>query len=815
MWRDLRHAWRRLSQSPGSAAIIVLTLGLGIGAVTAIFSVVSGVLLSPLPYPDPDRIVQVWEVGRKGQHMQFADPNFADLHAMNASFSALAQFDRVITSVGGGAQPVRVQVSAVSKDFFSAMGVHPAMGRDFSPEELREGAPSVAVVGYGFWQRELGSAGDFSNHPLSLNGKLTTVVGVMPRGFSFPPATELWTPREQIETLTSRTAHNWRVIGRLKPQATLEQARAELGAIAQRIKRQYGEYADLVDAAVIPLQEQMVGPIRPALLILLGAVGFLLLIAWANVANLLLAQATSRQREMAVRVALGAGRGRLMRQFVAEALLLSLAGGALGILIATWGVDALLAAEPGNLPRVDEIHTSWAVLLFAAGASIVTAAALGLFTAYRATRVNLETSLRESQSSQSGRVSSHRLRAGLVISQVAIALMLLTGAGLLGKSFLRLLEVNPGFRVSSIVAADLSEPPPDFQDATAKTRLVGKIDNALARFRAIPGVEDVGAVDGLPLTQFLSNGTFLLMHGGEKLSSWNDFERLAHDPSRAGNAEYRVASEGYFSTMGIPLQRGRLFNDGDSADTPHVAVISESLARLRWPASDPIGQQIEFGNMDGDPRFLTIVGIVGNVRLHGLAAPPEPVVYVNYRQRPQKASDLSIVMQGSGDSTRLISTARGILHELDPEVPVQFRTIEQVVSSSVADRRFLLLLLGTFSGAALILAAMGIFGVMAYVVSQRTHELGIRFALGATPRDIGRLVLGEGFKLAVAGVSLGVLAAAFATRVLGSILYQTSTSDPWTFAGVAFLLTSVALLACYIPARRATRVDPLVALRHE
>lgn len=811
--QDLKYAGRTLRRSPGFTLIAVLTLALGIGATTAIFSVVNAVLLRPLPYPASERLMQLWEVSDNGNQMNVADPNFADWRAQSRSFSALAQYGSGEVSVVGGEEPARVAAAWVSRDFFRALGVQPARGRAFLPGEQQTGTAPTTIVSYSFWEHYLGGDPNLSKRTLTFGGRVYNVVGVMPPGFDFPGGSDLWTPSELDAPYTSRTAHNWHVVARLKPGVTREQAHSEMSAISRALKQQYGEDVDLVDAAVVPLRDEIVGGVRPALLLLLGAAGLLLLIACANVVNLLLARAAARRREIAVRQALGAGRGRLLRQFLAESLVLAVAGGALGVLLAVWGTDALLALKPANLPRLEEIRVSWPVLAFALGVSVAVAGILGLAGALRATGQDVREVLAEGGRTHAGGGANQRLRGVLVTSQVAITLVLLVGAGLLARSFVRLLAVNPGYRTEGATVMDLSLPSPD--DEAEGRRLLGFHQELFARLRAIPGVEQVGGVNDFPLGGNYADGTFLIVNGPEDVTGFDDFERLVKDESRTGYAAYRVANSDYFRAMRIPLVRGRLFDERDAPDATNVAVISESLAKTRWPNEDPIGKQIEFGNMDGDLRPMKVVGIVGDIRERGLDAEPQPMLYGNASQRPGSAGTFHVVISGPGNPATIIPAARQILRELRPDVPPRFRTLDQVFSESLAPRRFSLLLLGVFGAAALLLATVGMYGVIAYLVTQRTREFGIRMALGAQGEDVLRMVVRQGAILALVGIGVGLLGAVGATRLLASMLYGVGATDVATFAGASLLLIAVALLASYLPARRATRVDPMVALRAE
>jgi putative ABC transport system permease protein len=813
MIQDLRYALRVLRKSPGFTFITVFTLALGIGATTAIFGVVYGVLLRPLPYDKPNQIVQLWEVNGSGHRVHFTDPNFEDIRSQNHSLEGLAEFRAGEESVSGGAEPTRTIVASVSQDFFPLMRVRPVLGRGFLAENHRFGAAPVALVSYGYWSQELGSISDLSAVKLTVLNQPVSVIGVLPAGFRFPEQAEIWVPRELWERLPSRTAHNWEAIGRLRDGVDPVQARAELSVIARQIKQQFGRNVDMTDVAMVQLQEAMTGSVRPALLILLGAVGFLLLIACANVANLLLAQASTRERELAIRAAIGAGRARLARQFLTESLVLSFTGGGLGVLIARWGVIALLHMAPPEIPRFEDAPISLPVLFFAFGICLVVAVGLGLFSVARATSGDVQRALGEQGRSQTSSRRSQRVGRAIIAGQLAITLVLLTGAGLLGRSLLQVLSVDPGFRTDRIVTVNLAL---SFADKDAARGRAQFLSELLLRLGQIPGVQEAGGTGHLPLTSPLSDGTYVMMAPGDQPPrEIEDLENWSHKAARTGYGSYCPASEGFFRVLGIPLLQGRLFDDRDTMDAPHVAVVSQSLAREQWPGQDPIGRTIEFGNMDGDLRPLTIVGVVGDLREDSLEKPSSPTIYVNYRQRPQATYDFTAVLRTQTDPAAVISSARRIVRELDPNVPPVIGTFAEVSALSLQSRRFNLILLGAFAGTALLLAVAGLYGVMAYSVARRTAELGTRIALGATRANILRLVLRQGLITAVIGVAIGVAGALGLTRTLQSFLFGLSPTDPLTFAAVVLLLILVALLACYIPARRASKVDPMTALRYE
>jgi predicted permease len=808
--RDVRYAVRSLVRSPGFATITILTLALGIGATTALFSVVHGVLLRPLPYPEPDRIVQIWQVNDGSPRNNISDPNFEDLRTQSRSFAAMAQVGNPVpVTVIGAADPRRATAVPVSRDFFAALGVSPAIGRAFVAEEQQlAGAPAV-IVSHRFWQQELGGARDLSNRTLTFANRVYSVVGVMPPSFAYPAGVDLYIAREMTAPLPSRSAHNWRAVGRLGDGVTLEAAQRDLTSIARRVKAQYGDETLMIDAAAIPLHEQLVGPVRTPLFILLGAAGVLLLIACANVTNLFLARMAARQRELAVRVAMGAGTKDLVKQYMMESLILSLAAGVIGVVLAMIGVRALLALEPGNLPRVAEVGVNWPVLLFALVISVLTALALGLFAALRGVTDDLRTALAESQRSLAG--GGNRVRNSLTVAQVAMTLVLLVGAGLLGRSLVELLTVDPGYRTDGAVVIDLAMPFP--ADPGMEARQTRTYEELLARIAAIPGVASAGGVNVFPLRGGGPNGSFVILaHAAEQIEMSRIME-IMKDPARSGYAEFRVASEGYFDAMRIPLIRGRLFDGRDAPTAPHAAVISESLAAQEFADQDPIGRYIQFGNMDGVMTPYMVVGIVGDVRDRSLEVPSRPTFYGYFRQRPRPASTFSVVIATSVDPGQIVAPVRAALREVAPELPPRIATLEEVVAGSVADRRFSLLLFGAFASAALLLAMLGVYSVISYLVAQREHEIGIRVALGARRSDVLILVIRHATLLVGTGVVLGIAAAVALTRLIEGLLYGVSATDPVAFAGVVALVVAVALVASWLPARRATQVDPMTVLR--
>ena len=810
---DCRYGVRQLRKNPGFTAVAILTLALGIGATTAIFSVVYGVLLRPLPYADASRIMAIFEVTSAGNPSRLADPNFDDFRDQNRSFQAIAKYGEDVASVSGSSEPTRTTIASVSPEFCKVFGIQPILGRDFSSSDAKKGAAPTVLVSYGYWKQYLGSPRDLSQPHLKIEGAIFSVIGVLPAGFHFPVDAELWLPADLEGENPSRTSHNYRAVGRLREGVSVAQANEDISTIARRIHDASSEQGDylLKDGMVIPLQDSITGNARAPLLILLGAVGFLLLVACANVANLLLAQASARERELAIRSALGAARGRLIRQFLTEALLLSLVGGALGLLAAFWGVAGLVALAPANLPRLDDVSISTPVLAFTFLLSTAVAAGLGAFTAARATSGDPRTGLLEGGRGQAGSQGRQRVGRVIVATQIAITLVLVVGAGLLARSLKKVLEVNPGFRVDKIVTMDVSLP--WVEDPKAKAGQAIFFASLMDRLKQIPGVRKVGATSGLPMDGGLPDGMFLLMTAGEVPKSPDALVPLFQQKERIGNADFCVATDGYFQVLGIPLIRGRIFDEHDGANAPHVAVISESLARARWPGQDLIGHTIQFGNMDGDLRLLTIVGIVGDTHEYGLDVPPRPTVYVNLLQRPRAA--ITVTMLSDADTKLVVSEARGILQNLDPAIPPRFRTFSEVYSASLGSRRFNVILIGFFGITALLLATTGVFGVMAYAVSRRTREIGVRLALGAQSRDVLKLILGQGMRTILVGVAIGIAGSLILTRTVQSLLFGVTATDPLTFSSVTLLLVAAALLACYISARRATKVDPVIALRDE
>ncbi|MEK6286650.1 MAG: ABC transporter permease [Acidobacteriota bacterium] len=791
--QDLRYAIRMLLKKPGFTAVVVITLALGIGANTAIFSVVNGVLLQPLPFKDAHRLVAVRASNPKGfnEPIGASFPDFKDWKEQNQVFQYIAGFTGQSLTLTGEDEPLRVRGQSVSAAFFPMLEAEPVLGRVFLPDEEKRGQAKVVVLSHGFWQRRFGGDEGIVGRTLTLDGSPYTVVGVLSPGFRFLRDVDLWTPLDVPAVLQqARGGRYLQVVAKLKPETSLEQASAGMTTLAHQLESEYSQSNSGWGVSVVSLQEKVVGNVKQGLLVLLAAVGFVLLVACANVANLLLTRGATRQKEIAIRVALGAGRRRVIQQLLTESTVLALLGGALGLLLALWGIDALRALSPSNLPRIEEIRIDGRVLGFTLIATLLTGLLFGLAPARQATRIDLQETLKEGGRGSS--MSTRRLLRGLlVVSEIALSLILLVGAGLMGRSLLALVSVDPGFRTENLTTMELSLPqykyPQEHQQAAFFQEL-------LERAESLPGMRSVALTTAVPLS------------GNEMKTS---FTIVGRESAGKNWANMQIVSPDYFRTMAIPLLKGRPFATSDAKGAPDVVIINEIMARRFWPDQDPLGKQIPFG--DSGP---TIVGVVGNVKHTGLQEEHEPGVYFPFLQAPFRS--MVLVARADSEAITLAVPLRALVHSIDKDQPVEnFSTMEQVLSRSVAQPRFLAILLGVFATLALALAAVGVYGVMSFAVAQRTHEMGIRMALGAQPRDILRLVLGEGMALAVIGVAAGLLGSFAVTRAISGMLYQVSATDPITFIVISLLLTGVALAASFIPARRAMRVDPMVALRHE
>ena len=809
MMNDIRYGLRQILKHPAFSIVAVLTLALGIGASTAIYSVLDAVLLRSLPYPSQERLVEATELNETGRGMRFAQANFEDLRSRSRSFDSIASYAGGPDAVAGGSEPIRTDVCSVSEDFFRVLGISPVVGRVFSSEKNE-----VAVVSYGFWKRMLGERANLEGTILRFDNRSFNVIGVLPPETEFPAGTDVWYPGAIYPRSESRTAHNFRVIARLRDGVSIEQAKSEVASIGQALRMENGSQTDAVSFGLLPFRERFVRDIRGVLFVLCGAVGLLLAIACSNVANLLLVRATARRKEVALRAALGASRGRLARQFIVESLLLTLGAGALGALLASWSVRLIVSLYHGDLPRIGEISVNPNALLFTFLISVAVAIVLGLVPAFHAGRRQPRFDLQDAERGSSG--SHTRARNLLIVAQVALTLMLLAGAGLLGRSFQRLLAVDPGFRTENLVAMTTLLPR---GEGPAGLRALAEYNRSLLeRIQSLPGVTAIGGTSALPMSGNGANGTFLEVRGGKQPETMQDFVRQldALSPEeRLRDADYRAASAGYFAAMNIPLIRGRPFQESDGPDAPHVALVSQSLVRRFWPNEDPIGKQIEYGNMDGDLHLLNVVGVVGDVLDNGLDRDARPTVYSNYLQRPSATSEFSIVVRAQGDVATLTAAMRREARALNAEVPVKFETIRQIVASTFDNRRFSMIMLGVFAGTALLLAMVGLYGIMAFVASQRTTEIGIRMALGAQRGDVLRMILRQSLVIVMFGIGAGLIGAFGATRLLGKLLYGVGSNDLTTYGAVIVLLGGAALVASYFPARRAMRVDPMIALRSE
>jgi putative ABC transport system permease protein len=797
--QDVRYGLRTMRKRPGFTAVVVLTLALGIGANTAIFSVVNAVLLKPLPYRNAERLVWVAGNVRGGTNRASVSPaDFVDYRAQNTVFEEFAASLSVPFPVNltGAGEPERLTGSLVTANYFRAFGVVPARGRVFGAEEERAGPEPVIVLSDGLWKRRFGGDPSIVGKTLTLDGKAVTVVGIAPPEFQYPAGTELWVPLDfDTPEMKARSAHFFRPIGLLKPGVSIEQARAETDLIAGRLAEQYPESNERWSLNLVPLQEQVVGGVRTSLWVLLGAVGFVLLIACANVSNLMLARAAARSRELALRTALGASRWRVARQQLTENVLLSLAGGALGLLLAAWGVDMLAALGAGDIPRSREIGVDGRVLAFTVALSVLTGLAFGLLPALRASRPNLNEVLKDAGRGTSG-PGRGRVRAALVVSEIALALTLLVGAGLLIKSFVGLRRVNPGFDPTGVLTLRI-----DLARAryAKREQAAAFFSDLQRRVAGLPGVEAAGMVTELPLSG-QPNDTYFYVAG-----------RPPQTAEQKVTADFRRINQDYFRAMRIPVLRGRGFTEQETTGDAKVVVINEVLARNFFPDEDPLGKRlvIDFGKQEE----FEVVGVVGNVLHRTLDGDTYQMMYV---PTLRVGSTNLVVRTSSPDPLSLAAGVRGELAAIDRDQPVSaIRTLDEVVSGSVAQQRFRTLLLAAFACVALLLAGIGIYGVIAYSVTHRTHEIGIRMALGAGAFDILKMVVGQGMVLALGGVVVGLLAAFALTRVLSSLLFGVTATDAVTFAAVSFLIAAVALLACLIPARRATKVDPMVALRYE
>jgi putative ABC transport system permease protein len=802
IWQDLRFGVRSLAKSPGFALVAILTLALGIGANSAIFSVVNAVLLKPLPYPDSEQLVRVWETFPPAGWGSVSVPNLKDWREQNTVFTELAAYSFRSFNLAGADSPERISGATVSANFFTAVGVAPQLGRTFQAGEDKAGAGRVVIISDQLWRRNFAADPSIVGREIKVGGEGMTVVGVMPPKFEFPsPLVEMWAPLIFTPTQeTSRGNHAFLTVARLRPDVTLGQAIEQMKTIAKRLEDQYPQQQAGRSVLIRPIKEELVQGSRQALWMLLGAVGFVLLIACANVANLLLARAAGRRKEFAVRAALGAGRGRLISQFITESLLLSGTGGLLGLAIGKWGVDLLLIWAANFLPRSSEVGLDGRVIIFTLAVSVLTGVLFGLAPALRVSRGDLYEDLKEG--GRAGEGPRHgRLRQVLVVAEIALALVLLAGAGLLLRSFWQLQKLDTGMRTDGVMTLRLSLPEAKY--GTSAT-IVSFYQQLLERVGTIPGVETAGLINMLPLLQSGFNGGI------------NVVGRPQFGPNESPLVEYRAASPNYFRALGIPLVSGRYFSDGDRAEAAPIVIINQTLARALFPSEEAIGKQLTSGVIS---NTATIVGVVGDVRQSGLTTPPRPELYLSYAQAGSMIQTANLVVRASGDPqtvTNLVGAIRGAVREVDPAQPIfGLRTMDEVLSLAVAGQQLNMLLLGLFAALAVVLAGVGIYGVMSYTVSQSTREIGVRLALGAQGGDIVKLIVGQGAVLTGIGIVIGLGASVALAQLITTLLYGVSASDPLTYGAMVVLLGGISLLACYLPARRATRVDPIIALRSE
>ncbi|HEV8204389.1 MAG TPA: ABC transporter permease [Pyrinomonadaceae bacterium] len=818
LWQDIRYGARMLLKNPGITMIVIIALALGIGANTAIFSVVNAVLIRPLPYPESDRLIFLNEKSPVLDEMSIAYPNFLDWRAQNQTFEKMGVYNRASYNLTGNGEAERIVTGQVSADLFSVLRANAAQGRVFTNDEDKPGGTPVVVLSYPLWQRRFGGQTSILNQNITLNGKSYTVIGIMPQTFAYPSRAEMWVPVGQLSDQASwkeRGNHPGLYgVARLKPGATFEQADADMNNIAANLEKQYPDSNASNRVRLRPLLEIFVVDVRRALWVIFGAVGFVLLIACANIANLLLARATARRKEMAIRTAVGASRWRIARQLLTESVLLSLIGGTIGLVLARWGISLILYISPDAIPRSREIGLDWTVLAFTVGISFLTGILFGLIPAIQAGEVDVHETLKESGRGTSGR---QWLRSSLVVVEVATTLVLLIGAGLMIRSFYLLQRVNPGFSHEHLTSFSISLPEKKYATEEQQSSFYNRL---LENIRALPGVESTAAASGLPLGNNGWQTSFVI--DGQPVPPRDQIPLM----------EACLVTPDYFKAMNIPVLRGRVFNDRD--DRSHLAgrdlsklsevekagaainsiVIDEEFAKRYWPNEDAVGKRVRMGS---DPKapVAEVLGVVGRVKMESLNQNSDRVQgYFAFNQLPQ--GGMTVVIKGASDPNQLISSVRGAVREIDPDQPIYSpRTMNEIRAESVAGERLNLTLLSLFAGIALVLAIVGIYGVMSYSVTQRTHEIGIRMAIGARPLDVFKMILGHGMKLALIGVGVGLVFAFLLTRLMATMLFGVKPTDATTYGAISILLIGVALLACYLPGRRATKVEPTISLRYE
>ncbi len=812
--KDIQYGIRNLLKRPGYTAIAVITLALGIGANTAIFSVVNAVVLRPLPYADPDRLVMLWETMPGSDRRSVAPGNFVDWREQNKTFDELAAAFYGNFNVTGDGQPERIDGATITSNFMRVLGAQAQLGRTFLSDDDEHQDRNLVLLSNALWQRRFGGQRDVLNRSITIDDQLYTVVGVMGPGFQFPERSEMWVlgrnrgavPLSLVmqspnnDWTHERDAHFIRVIGRLKPNATLSQAQSDIAGITRRLEQEFPETNRGLGSNVVSLHTQIVGDVRPVLFILLGAVGLVLLIACTNVANLMLARATQRAREMAIRAAVGASRLRLVRQLLTESLLLSSLGGIAGLMVSIWIVDLFVRLSPGDIPRLDQASVDLRLLGFALFVSVLAGIGFGLLPAFHAARTQLNTALKDGSKGTEGGQRKYA-RNALVVVEVAFAQVLLVGAALLAISYLRVTQINPGFNPDRVLTAKIAPARQKYPDPKSRSSFYATV---LANLQQLPEVESAAMVMSLPLSGASMNRGFRVEGRPEPKADENV------------TMDFQIISPDYFSTLQIPITRGRVLSAADTENSERVIVINESMARRYWPNENPVGKRLAVGESSKDTAWRTIVGVVADNRHASLSEMPVPTAFISYKQDLESWPRMGFVIKAKTDAASLTSVVRKTLASVDPTQPVYaIEPMTNLLSASIAQRRFIMSLLGSLAAVGVLLAMVGVYGVISFSVSERTHEIGIRLAVGARTADVLRMVVGQGMKLAVVGIAIGLGAGLALTRLLTSMLFQVSPTDFRTYTAVAIGLSGVALVACYLPARRATKVDPLVALRYE
>ena len=797
--QDIRHSVRSLRRAPSLTAISVVTVALGVGAGTALFSVVKAVLLNPLPYTDPSRLAWIAARNESGNETQVSLPDFDDWRKQNRSFTRTAAYGEGPVVAGGGDVPEHSYGAMVTEDFFEVMGASPVMGRGFSAEEHQSGrALETVVIGYGLWQRAYGGDRGILGRQITVDGSRSTVIGVMPPGFAFPPGSELWVAARPLGWGDSRTAHNFRVVGRLRPGVTMEAAGRDVSIIERRIKQQYPGTFQSADASVTSLASHLTGSARTPLVVLFCAVGLLLLIVCVNVSNLLLVRVNTRSRELAVRTALGAERRHLFRYLLVESLMLAAAGGAVGLLVAFWSMDLVRVLLPASVPRAADVRIDGGVIAFALALTAAVGVLFGTLPAWRASLLDIHEVLKAGARGQTATRRTRRAQAALVVSEVALSVVLLAGAGLLMESFSRLKAVDPGFKTTHVLAVDLSFP----SSQPEQGRLVSRYRDLLERARTLPGVEAAGTVKYMPLGGG-PDGHFFIQ-------SQPNLKNL--------DAGYVIVSPGYMEALHIPLVRGRRFTEMDSEDAPAVAMVSEQMARQFWNGRDPVGDRLWYDSFGDDTeRWMTIVGVAGDVRQSGLTEPADAQAYVCYTQvrHTGQLGTGNLLVRAAIDPRTLIPAVRRVMHDTNPGAAATFHLMDDILADATARQRFQMQVLAAFAALAVILAAVGLYGVLSYTVTSNSASIGIRMALGAQPAAVFRMMARRALWLASAGAGIGMAGCLAARRVLASVVFGVGPSEPAVLGSAAAVMLAVALAACWLPARRAMRVDPVTALREE